>query len=139
MSLQYVVSIRNGQLDYVETDVGTAPVMRLYNGTKPATAATALSGNTLLAEGTLPSDWMAAASSGSKAKSGTWTLTGQSGASTGTNAVFFRIYASDGTTSKIQGDVTATGGGGDLTMDNINVANAQTVTVNSFTLSAGNA
>lgn len=139
MAIQYSTAVRNAKLDAVETIVGTAPIMRLYNGTKPATPATALSGNTLLAEGSLPSDWAGAASAGSKAKSGTWTLTGQSGAGAGTAATFGRIYRSDGTTCDVQFTVTATGGGGDMTLDNNNIANAQVLTVNTFTISDNNA
>ena len=71
MALQYSVTVRNAQLDAVETTVGTAPLLRIYSGSAPANCAAAASG-TLLAEATLPSDWMAAASSGSKALSGTW-------------------------------------------------------------------
>lgn len=103
MSGQYSVAVRNAQLDALETIVGTSPILRIYNGTKPANVAASLSGNTLLAEGTLPSDWLAAASSGTKGKAGTWTLTGQTGASTGTTGTFYRIYKSDGTTAAVQG------------------------------------
>lgn len=138
-SVQYSVAVRNAQLDAKETTIGTAPLLRIYNGTKPSTCATALSGNTLLAEGALPSDWLSAASSGVKSKSGTWTLTGQSGASTGTAGTFYRIYDSTGTTCHEQGTVTATGGGGDMTLDNNSIANGQTVTVSSYATTAGNA
>lgn len=138
MTLRYSDAVRNAQLDALETAVGTAPILRIYSGSVPASAQASLGAATLLAEGTLPSDWMAAASSASKAKSGTWTLTGQSGAGTGTAGTFWRLYASDGTTSHLQGSVTASGGGGDLTLDNNSIANGQTVTVSSFTLAAGN-
>ena len=91
---------------------------------------------TLLAEMTLPSDWMAAASSGSKALSGTWQ--DASANATGT-AGHFRLYDSGGTTCHAQGTVTATGGGGDLTLDNTSIASGQSVTITSFTITAGNA
>lgn len=138
MAIQLGTAVRNATLDAIETTVGNAPVLRLYNGTKPATPATALSGNTLLATGTLPSDWMAAASGGAKALAGAWTLTGQSGAGAGTAATFYRIYESTVTTCHVQGTVTATGSGGDMTLDNNSIANTQSVTVNSFTLTDGN-
>lgn len=138
-ALQYAVSIRNAQLDAIESDTGTAPILRVYNGTPPVSVATGLSGNTLLAEGTLPSDWMAAAATGAKAKSGTWTLTGQAGAGAGTDGTFFRIYASDGTTAKIQGTFGETADSPDMVADNKNIANAQVVTVSTFTITAGNA
>ena len=37
-------------------------------------------------------------------------------------------------TAHIQGSVTATGGGGDMTLDNTSIASGQTVTITSFTL-----
>jgi hypothetical protein len=78
---------------------------------------------------------MAAASSGSKALSGTWQDT--SADSTGT-AGHFRIKASGGT-CHMQGTVTATGGGGDMTVDNTSFASGQQFTVTAFTLTDGNA
>jgi hypothetical protein len=79
---------------------------------------------------------MAAASAGAKAKSGTWEDT--SADATGT-AAHFRLYASDGTTCHAQGTVTATGGGGDLQVDNTSFAISQAFSVTSFSLTDGNA
>jgi hypothetical protein len=39
----------------------------------------------------------------------------------------------------MQGTVTATGGGGDLTVDNVSFASGQAFTVTGFTLTDGNA
>lgn len=135
MALQYSVAVRNAQLDAVETTIGTSAVLKIRTGAPPASCATADSG-TVLASLTLPSDWMAAASSGSKAKSGTWEDTSADNAGT---AAHFRLYASDGTTCHAQGTVTATGGGGDMTVDNTSFAAGQSFTVTTFTISAGNA
>jgi hypothetical protein len=135
MALQYSTSIRNAQLDTVESTTGTAPLLRILTGSPPADCATAQSG-TLLAEMTLPSDWMAAASSGSKAKSGTWQDT--SANNTGT-AGYFRIVDSGGSTCHVQGTVTATGGGGDMTLDNTSIASGQSISISTFTLTANNA
>lgn len=135
MALQYSVTVRNAKLDAVETAIGTSAVLKIRSGSAPSDCAQADSG-TVLATITLPSDWMAAASSGSKAKSGTWQ--DASADATGT-AAHFRLYASDGTTCHAQGTVTATGGGGDLTLDNTSIASGQSVTISSFTLTAGNA
>jgi hypothetical protein len=134
MALQYSVSVRNAQLDAFETAVGTSAILRIRTGVPPATCATADSG-TVLATMTLPTDWMAAASSGSKALSGTWQDT--SADATGT-AGHFRIYDSAGTTCHAQGTITATGGGGDMTLDNTSIATGQAVSVTTFTLTAGN-
>lgn len=135
MALQLSVGVRNARLDAIETTIGTSAVLKIRTGSAPADVATADSG-TVLATLTLPSDWMAAASSGSKAKSGTWQDT--SADATGT-AAHFRIYASDGTTAHIQGTVTATGGGGDMTVDNTSFASGQSFTVTGFTLTDANA
>lgn len=138
MTIQYGVAARNARLDAIETAVGTAPILELRSGTKPANCATADSG-TLLATASLPSDWLAAASSGSKAKAGTWSLTGHSNAAGGTAIGHFRIKDSGGTVCHIQGSVTVTGGGGDMTVDNTSIASGQAVSISSFTLTEGNA
>lgn len=104
MALQYSVAVRNAKLDAVETTVGTSAVMEIRTGSMPANVAASRTG-TVLATLSLPSDWMAAASSGSKAKSGTWQDTSADAAGT---AGYFTIYASDGTTPHIQGTATAT-------------------------------
>lgn len=135
MAVQLSVAVRNARLDAIETAIGTDAVLKIRTGAQPADVATADSG-TVLATLTLPTDWLAAASSGSKAKSGTWQDT--SADATGT-AAHFRIYASDGTTAHLQGSVTATGGGGDLTLDNTSISTGQSVTITSFQLVDGNA
>lgn len=135
MALQLSITARNARLDAIETTIGTAPILTIRTGSAPADCATANSG-TVLATLTLPSDWMANAASGSKAKSGTWQDASADNAGT---AAHFRIHDSTGTTCHLQGTVTATGGGGDLTLDNTNIAAGQTVTITSFTLTDGNA
>ncbi len=134
MAVQLSTTVRNARLDAIETAIGVSPVLRIRTGAQPATCATADSG-TVLASLTLPSDWAAAASSGSKAKSGTWE---DASADNSGTAAHWRLYASDGTTCHAQGSVTATGGGGDLTVDNVVFAAAQAFTVTSFTLTDGN-
>jgi hypothetical protein len=135
MAIQLSDAVRNARLDAIETAVGTSAVLKIRTGAAPANVATADSG-TVLATLNLPSDWLAAASGGSKAKSGTWQDT--SADATGT-AAHFRIYASDGTTAHLQGTVTATGGGGDMTLDNTSIATGQQVTITTFSLTDGNA
>jgi len=134
MTIQLSVAARNARLDSFETTAGTTAHLHIRSGAQPADCATAASG-TLLADLTLPSDWMAAASSGTKAKSGTWSGTG---AAAGT-AAHFRVVDSAGTTCHMQGTVTATGGGGDLTLDNVVIASSQAIAITSFTLTDGNA
>lgn len=135
MTLQLSALARNNRLDSFETTVGVSPLLRIYSGAPPANAAAAATG-TLLVEATLPSDWLAAASGGTKSKSGTWEDV--SANNTGV-AGHFRIYESTGTTCHLQGTVTATAGGGDMTVDNTSINAGQDVTVTSFVLSDGNA
>jgi hypothetical protein len=133
MALQFSTAARNAQLDAIETAIGTGPTLELRTGTVPANAAAADSG-TLVASMTLPSDWMAAASGGAKALAGTWQ--DLSANATGT-AGHFRIK--QGATCHIQGTVTATGGGGDMTVDNPALVSGQRIDVTAFTLTAGGA
>lgn len=135
MAFQFSTTARNAALDAIETAIGASAVLKIRSGSAPADCGTADSG-TVLATLNLPSDWLAAASGGSKSKSGTWEDTSADAAGT---AGHFRIYASDGTTVHMQGTITATGGGGDMTLDNTSIASGQQVTITSFTLSAGGA
>jgi hypothetical protein len=135
MAVQFSVAVRNARLDAFETTCGTAAIMRIRTGAPPANCAAADTG-TVVATLTLPSDWLAAASGGSKAKSGTWEDLSADAAGT---AGHFRIYDTAGTTCHQQGTVTATGGGGDMTVDNTVFAAAQAFTVTGYTLTDGNA
>lgn len=135
MTIQLSVTVRNARLDAIESAIGVSAVLKLRTGAAPADCATADSG-TVVASMTLPSDWMAAAASGAKAKAGTWQDTSADNPGT---VAHFRLYASDGTTCHCQGTVTATGGGGDMTLDNNVVTAGQQITITGFTLTDGNA
>lgn len=133
MAFQFSTASRNAALDAIETAAGTAPTLTIRTGSVPANCAAARAG-TVLATLVLPSDWLTAASNGSKAISGTWQdLTADA---TGTAAHF---SIDQGATCHIQGTVTASGGGGDMTIDNTSIAVNQQVTITAFTLTAGGA
>lgn len=132
MAVQLSVSARNGALDAFETAAGATAELTIWSGAQPADCATANSGTELVTM-TLPADWMAAASGGTKAKAGTW-----SGTAVGTEtAGHFRIYDSTGTTCHLQGAVAISAS--DLNLDNTSIATGQTVTISTFVLTAGNA
>jgi hypothetical protein len=135
MAIQLSAAVRNARLDAIETAIGVSAILKIRTGSVPANVAASATG-TVLATLNLPSDWMAAASSGSKALSGSWT--DSSADATGT-AAHFEITASDSTTRHMQGTVTVTGGGGDMTVDSVSFTAAQAFTVTSFTLTDGNA
>jgi hypothetical protein len=79
---------------------------------------------------------MANASGGTKALAGSWQ--DLSANNTGT-AAHFRLYDSAGTTCHLQGTVTATGGGGDMEVSSTSFTAGQSFTINTFTLTDGNA
>lgn len=135
MAIQLSVTVRNARLDAIETAIAASAVLKIRTGAAPANCAAGDSG-TVLATVNLPADWMAAAASGSKAMSGTWQDASADAAGT---AAHFRLYATDGTTCHLQGSVTATGGGGDMTVDNVVFAVAQVFNITGFTLTDGNA
>lgn len=134
MAIQLSVNARNARLDAIESTAGTSAVLKIFATSIPANCATADNGTALVTI-TLPSDWMNAASSGSKTLLGSWSGTASS---TGT-AAHFRLYNSGATTCHMQGSVTATGGGGDLILDSTSIVSGATVTVSTFTLTDANA
>lgn len=137
--LQYSVAIRDAQNDINEATTGPAPILDIYDGVKPANCAAALSGNTLLATGVLPADWLTPSAAGLKQKSGTWTLTGTPAAAGGTKGRFFRIYDATHTVCHWQGSFGMTGSGALMTADNDSIANGQGVSINTFNITRGNA
>lgn len=136
MTVQYSVAVNNARLDTVESTIGTNVSLLIYTGNPPANCAAAPTG-TLLVAINLPADWMAAASSGSKAKTGTW-----SGTAVGTGtAGYFRVCNGSPTdVAQIQGNVGTTGESPtpDMGLDNTSISSGQTVTVSTFTITAGN-
>lgn len=134
MAINLSVTVRNARLDAIEAAIGTTPILRIRSGAKPTACADADAGD-ILAAMTLPSDWMAAASSGSKAMAGTWQ---DLSADMSGDAGHFRIYDAAGTTCHLQGSISATGGGGDMTVAAIALVATQLVNVTGFSLSDGN-
>lgn len=140
MALQATDDIRNGMAEVIETLVGTSPLLRIYSGTKPATVASSLSGNTVLCEMALPANWSADAVAGSKSMLGVWQdLTADAGG----NASFYRILTSGGV-AKLQGTVSrsaAAGGTGDLKLAQATeaIVQGQQVSISAYDLGVGGA
>jgi hypothetical protein len=132
MALQLSVAVRTARLDQIETTVGTAPSLIIYSGAQPANCAEADPAGVLCTI-VLPSNWLADAAAGVKALAGSW----QDNASAAGDAASWRIK--QGATCHLQGNVTATGGGGDLELNNTSISIGQQVTVTGFTLTDGNA
>ncbi len=130
MTLQLSDQVRNSRLDAIETAIGTAPTLEIRTGSQPANCAAADSGS-VLATLTLPSDWMAAASGGSKAMSGVWT---DASADASGTAGHFRIKA--GATTHAQGSCGTSAA--DMILDSVSFTAGQSFTINSFVLNDPN-
>lgn len=133
MPFQFSTAARNASLDAIETAIGASPTLRIRSGAAPADCAAARTG-TVLASMTLPADWMAAAASGAKGLLGTWQ---DAAADAAGIAGHFEIV--QGAVCHIQGSVTGTGGGGDMEIQNTNIAVGQQITVTAFNINAGGA
>lgn len=116
------------------TDLGAAAgFLRIYSGVQPADADSA-PGGLLLCEITLadPAFGAAAASGTASALGVPLAGTGTAAAGAGTAAASFRVVDSDGN-AVYDGAVTGSGGGGEITLDNVSIAESQTVTVTALT------
>lgn len=140
MTLRISTAARNAACDAVVdlVDGGSgAGVIRVYTGSQPATPATAPTG-TLLLEFALSDPAFGAASTGTATLDITPAVT-DDGITTGT-AGWFRICDSTEAAGSglgiIDGSVTATGGGGDLTLSTTSITTGLTVTVTSLTVTA---
>lgn len=129
--MQFSTSIRNALLDQIETTIGTAARVRCWTGAAPGVGNSAT--GTLLYDITCPSDWMSAASGGSKAKLGTWQ---DSSADASGTPGYYRVLDSTATTAFIEGPAGV--GSGELNHD-ASISLGGSVTISTFTLTAGNA
>lgn len=134
MAIQMGTTLRNARSTQIETTIGASPKVQIRTGAQPANCAAADSGS-LLAEFALAADWSTQAS-GVLTFSGVPISATASGAGT---AGHYRIKDSAGTVTHMQGNVTATGGGGDLTVDNTSIASGQSVQITGWTITEGNA
>lgn len=132
MPLQFSTNLRTDILEAIETSIGNSPKLQIRTGAPPVNCAAADAG-TLLVELNLPADWMANALNGTKGKSGVWSAQATAAGVAG----HFRLKDAVGAT-EMQGNITISGGGGVMTLDNTNIAVNQSVTINNFTLTAGN-
>lgn len=111
--------------------------LRIYSGTKPATADTAISGNTLLAELRFGATAFASAVNGVATANA---ITDDASANNTGTATWFRCLDSGGvdvTDNVFDGDVSATGGGGDLQLATTSLVAGGQVGVTALTYTQG--
>ena len=121
-------ALRNSMLDAVSSQFNSG-YLRIYAGTQPANANTAMSGETLLAELIFNATGFAAASGGQMVANA---ITADSSANNTGTASFYRCFASDGTTALIDGSVgTSTA---DMVINTTSIVAGATISTNNFTI-----
>lgn len=126
MAFQYGTTLRNNQVAAIQTTVGSSGTLKIFSGAEPANCAAA-DPTGLLCTITLPATFLTS-SGGVTTIAGTWSAN----ASAAGTAATFRIY--DGSSNcHVQGNTTT-----DLVLNNTNIASGQTITVTSFSVTAGN-
>lgn len=135
MSLGFNVLLRNARLDQITAFVAASALLRVYSGTRPATAGS-IGAAVLLAQLTCNATFAPASSSG------VLTLNSispaNSAAATGA-ATWFRLVKADGTTFCADGSCSTTAQGtGDLQLNDTNIVLGGTVAVSSGQLTEGN-
>lgn len=132
MARHLTTAIRNALLNQFVSDAGSGALIRLYDSTQPAAGG---AGTTLLAQLTC-SSVLGTVSGGVLTLNA---VTQDSSADASGTCTWFRISTSGGTWV-MDGSVTATGGGGDLTMPTTTVTAGLPVTMSGTnTITAGDA
>ena len=113
-------------------DAGGAGSIEIRTGAQPADVSVAATGTLL---GTLTCSNPAfgnAADIGGAARATANAVAPDTNADAAGTAGWFRVYSGGGT-AVIDGNITITSGGGDMELDNLNIAVNDTITVNSWT------
>ncbi len=129
MALAYSTTLRNAMLDAITSAIGANGLLRIYDGTRPATGGTA---TTLLAELALSATAAPGAASGVLTLSA---ITQDSSANATGTATWFRIVTSVGA-HVIDGNVGTSGS--DLNLTTTSIVATQPVSVTSFVITEGN-
>lgn len=132
-ALAYSTTVRNNRMNQVRDAIdggAGAGLIRIYDGSRPATCGTA---TTLGAELTCSDPCAAAASGGVMTFS---SITADSSANATITASWFRVVDSTGTCC-VDGNVGTSGS--DLNLNSTSIATGQQVSITSFTITEGNA
>lgn len=130
MALGYAVALRNSQLDQVTARAGGSALLRIYDGTRPATGG---AGTTLLAELVCNATFAAAAASGVLTLNA---IAADAAADATGTATWFR-FVSSAIVHVMDGSVGTAGA--DLNFDSVSFVAGGNVAVSSFTIDANNA
>lgn len=132
MTVGMVTSLRNARADAITAAVGASGKIRFYSGTRPATGGAA---TTLLAECPCSATFAPAASGGVLTVNA---ITNDASIDTSGTVSWFRILTS-ANVAVLDGSVTATGGGGDMTTPSTSWTATEPLAVSSLVFTEGNA
>lgn len=121
MALTISAAAAQAEATALATDIGSAATIEIRTGAKPATPETAATG-TLLATVAISGSFTASGGSITAADPASVSVV-----ASGT-AGYFRLKTSGGT-AKIDGTVTATGGGGDMTLSTVSLISGGSVDI----------
>ena len=130
-NLKYSNGTRSAQQNGLITHAGSGCLINIYQGSQPANANTAISGQTLLVTLTVSGSF-GTDSNGTITLS---TVTNGTAVATGT-ASFFRITQSNGTTVVMDGSVATSDA--DLVLNNTSIATGQVVSISAGTIIRAN-
>lgn len=136
MAIGYTATCRNNQLDEITAlvDAGaTGGLIKVYDGTRPADADTAVTTQNLLAQLTMSATSFGAAAAGVLTAA---SITDDTSADATGTASWFRLTDSDGN-AVLDGDVGTSGS--DLNFDSVSFVAGGTISVTSFVITGGNA
>lgn len=129
MALAFATTLRNNRLDQITSSVGASGLLRVYDGTRPATGGAA---TTLLAELTCNATFAPGAAAGVLTLNA---ITQDSSANATGTATWFRLTTSGGT-AVVDGNVGTSGS--DLNLTTTSIVATQPVSCSSFTITEGN-
>jgi hypothetical protein len=121
---------RNAMLDGITTDVGASGLLKIYDGTQPATIATALGAQVLLAQLTCSATFAPAASGGVLTANA---ITQDASADATGTASWYSLQTSGGV-RVVEGSVGTSGS--DLNLNTVSIVAGGPVAVTSFTYTA---
>lgn len=131
--LRYSDALRTARAQALADFAGNGALLRIYSGTKPADADTALAGNTLLAELVCGSPLEDTITNGVLTFDA---IASDAGITNGT-AAFARLVKSDGTTVVL--DCTVGTSGADINLNSVSIVTGATVSVTSAVITGSNA
>jgi hypothetical protein len=130
-NLKYSNGTRDAQQTGLITYAGSGSIIRLYDGTQPANANTAISTQVLLVSLTISG----AFGTDSNGTITLGTVTNGTAVASST-ATFFRIFKSDGTTVVMDGSVGTSGA--DLNLNTTTISSGQVVSITAGTIIRAN-